>query len=282
MNNDFDFDKADSGAQDSVPLSFPVVFWRHGNPDLTELGADNIKYTGGLFLLSEDELKIDGWKDASFKGDKDTVTGYAASAGHIVLVRSRKRWFKTVDNRNQFRPWNQYQPGDRGQMQAIGFIRGYDEPVCFSLKGMMIEFIQNILKEQNAKVLSVVNKEAPTGKALPLYSIWMTIKAGKHEKSGSGNKQSDVTYPEIVLPKSVDRDYCVKRYVGAANLVKFQSLYRELEQWSHEWDATGEQAAQQAKAATVDAAWNEPGNKTSVVSGYDEESASVKDDDIPF
>lgn len=247
MNNDFDWDKIDSAAQDAIPLTFPSVFWQHGSSELEEMGEKHWKYRGGLFFISDDDLAIPQWQSAKFKGDKDDVHGYATTSAHVAFIRYRRRWFQDDNGHKLFRPWNQYQPGFRAQMQVIGFIRGYDDPVCFSFKGMVVNYIQNIIKEHYNRIVSVANKTAPEGRKLPHYAIWLTLKSGKFEKAGAGQRTSEVTYPEIVLPKLIDHNYCVERYVGRDNLVRFQDLYHEAEQWAHEWDITSDESRTSAK-----------------------------------
>lgn len=242
MNNiDFNWDAIDNTAQEAIPLSFPAVFWQHGSSQLAELGEKHWKYRGGLFFITDDNLgdSLAGWSQAKFNGDKDEVRGYAATSAHVALIRSRRRWFQDDGSSKTYRPWDQYQQGFRAQMQVIGFIHGYDEPVSFSFKGLVVGFINNIIKEHYNKVVSVANKTAPAGKKLPAYAIWLALKSGKFEKAGSGQRQSEVTYPEIVLPKIVDHEYCVKRYVGNDNLIKFQELYHELDGWAKEWEGGG-------------------------------------------
>src|SRR5262245_43984184 len=229
--SDFDWDDVRDGAQDDMPITFPVVFWRHGKQAFRNLGDKDISYTGGFFFSYGDcpeGTVIDGWKDSSFTGDEgNEVKGISTHGAHLAIVRFRRRWFRETDGRVEYRSWNNYQTGFRGHIQAVGFTRGYDEPICFSLKGMAVDYMYSILREQNSKVVAIANREAPPGKKLPLYAFWLTIRAGKHEKIGKGQKQNEVTMPQIYLPKVIDQNYLRERYIGKHNLRKFQDLYVE-------------------------------------------------------
>lgn len=280
MSNDFDWNDIDGNAQDAIPLTFPSVFWQHGSSQLEEMGEKHWKYRGGLFFISDDDLDIpQPWTPAKFRGDKDEVRGYAATSAHVAFIRYRRRWFQDDNGHKVYRAWNQYQSGFRAQMQVIGFIRGYDEPVCFSFKGLVVNYIQNIIKEHYNKVVSVANKTAPEGRKLPHYAIWLTLKSGKFEKAGTGTRTSEVTYPEIVLPKQVDHGYCVERYVGRDNLIRFQEMYHEAEQWAHEWDV-----AESTTAKELAYEMQKPHDQYIDDAGPDfgDGKSSTDHDDIPF
>lgn len=240
MNNEFngfDWDSVDSSAQDAMQFSAPVVFWRHGQEEMEQAGGVN--YTGGFFFTYEqagEQAEIPGWEPSWFRGDNGRVDGLAAKGARISIVRSRKRWFKDDGGRMAYRAWNSYAEGYRGQMQSIGFINGYNVPVCFAFKGMLITHIEEALRYHTSKVVSLANQKAPEGKRMPPYALWMAVQSGKHETIGQGKKTSEVTMPELWLPKTVDIEYARKMYVGGEQLVQSQNLYRELESWAHEWD----------------------------------------------
>lgn len=244
-HDQFDYDIADQNAQEATPLQFPVIFWRHGDPKLKQLGEDHPDYTGGFFFSYDqaggEDVEIDGWKPASFDGQNGkSVNGLAAKGAYLTIVRWRRRWFRKLrDGQREYFPWNRYE-GDknlRGQMQAIGFIRGYDSPICFSCKGSTMQSFENAQREHYSKVMSIANREAPQGKKLPSYSIWMAIRAGAFAKVGPANDQSTVTLPELVLPKTLDREFALSRYVGKEQLQRSQELFYEAEQWAHAWDS---------------------------------------------
>jgi hypothetical protein len=238
MSNDFDFDLADNSAQDAIQFSAPVIFWKHGSGDFEELGG--INHTGGFFFTYEqcgEGVTIDKWAESSFKGDGGSrVSGLAAKGARITIVRSRKRWFKDEGGQHTYRAWNNYEKGFRGQMQSVGFVQGYSSPVCFSFKGMTVSSVEEILRYHSAKVVSIANQSAPSGSKLPIYAFWMNVISGKHEEVGSGNSTSEVTMPELWLPKSLDVDFARQMYVGKDALIASQNLYRELDEWAGQWD----------------------------------------------
>ena len=268
MNQDFDWNAVDGTAQDAIQFSAPIVFWKHGKQGMQKVGG--IEYTGGFFFTFDEageNAEIAKWEHASFTNDEGKeIEGLAARGAQITIVRSRRRWFREDGNRRIFRPWNQYNDGYRGQMQSIGFINGYPVPVCFSVKGLLLTHFDEVIRYHNSKVVSIANQTAPEGRKLPAYALWMAIHAGKHSKAGQGNKQSEVTWPELWLPKVLDLDYARKMYVGKDQLTRSQALYRELDDWAQQWsraavetaesplgaeDYAVEREARQSRAATV-------------------------------
>ena len=236
---EINWDGVNKDAQDPMSLMLPLVIWRHGKVQMKQLGATNINYTGGFFFGYEaagNDAQIELWSDASFAGDKDEVKGLGAAMADISLVRARRRWFKDGETRTEFRAWNNYEPGMRGHVQYVGFIRGYDSPVTFSFKGLLGQAIEAIQREHMSKVVSLVNRTAPKGKGLPPYALWVRVKSGKHEKVGSGREQSEVTMPVIVLPPNVDIAFARGRFVGNAMVQRMQDLYVEASDWAREWD----------------------------------------------
>jgi hypothetical protein len=278
---EINWDGVNQDAQDPMSLQLPLVMWRHGKLQMKQLGEKNLNYTGGFFFSYEaagNDTVIDLWSEASFQGDKDEVRGLGASTADIALVRARRRWFREVDGKFEFRAWNNYEPGMRGHLQYVGFIKGYEHPVTFSFKGLLGQAIEAIQREHMSKVVSLVNRKAPKGKGLPPYALWVRVKSGKHEKVGSGQQQSEVTMPFIGLPNPVDEGFARGRFVGNANLSIFQDLYIEASDWAREWDYKGgaEEARQDRNVAapTADPAINDPNG------AYAPEAPAY--DDIPF
>lgn len=234
---DFDWNDVDSNAQDVVRFSAPVVFWMHGKSEMEEAGG--VKFTGGFFFTYEqagEGADIPDWKESWFKGDKDKIYGLATRTAKIALVRSRRRWFQEIGGRMHYQPWNKYQEGFRAQMQSIGFISGYEAPVCFSFKGMLVSHIEEIVRYHTSKVVALANQTAPQGKKLPAYALWMNVTAGKHSEAGKGNKTHEVTMPELWLPKTINLDLARSLYVGKEQLLRSQALYHELDSWAQEWN----------------------------------------------
>lgn len=238
MSKEFDFDLVDSGAQDPVQFSAPIIWWKHGKSELEEAGG--INHTGGFFFTYDqagEGTQIEGWKESWFKGsDGSKVYGLATAKARLVIIRSRRRWFKEDGNRTLYRAWNDYAEGFRGQMQAIGFVQGYDAPVCFSFKGNIISYVESCIRYHVSKVVSVANQSAPEGKKLPYYALWMPILSGKHFEAGKGNQTHEVTMPELWTPKVIDRAYALQAYIGKDLLLRAQSLYRDLDDWVRQWE----------------------------------------------
>lgn len=240
MNHDeINWDGVDGGAQDEIQFSFPVVQWRNGNSELEDLGPQNINYCGGFFFPFEHvspTLAIPGWTKAYFKSAGKRIDGLAAHSATIAIVRIRRRWFRKGGARTEYRAWERYQSGFRAQMQAVGFVQGFEEPVVFAWKGMATNSVDDARKEHQ-KLISLVNRSSPKkGVSLPGYALWMTLEAGPHGMVGKGDDKSEATLPRIVQPAELTLEYARTRYVGNTRLAEWQSLYRELDRWFHEWD----------------------------------------------
>src|SRR3990172_7426676 len=176
MDNNM-WDDVDPNAQDAQRLSYPIVFWLNGDSKLKEFG--DVRYTGGLFLTYDaigKEIEIKDWKDSHFTGSGDNgeeIRGVASNSAHIAVIRMRRRWMKKNKDRTIFRPWNsQWEEGFRGQMQAIGIIRGLDNTaVTFTMKGNAQKYFAEVMTEHSRKLVSIVNRKAPHGKpGLPPYA----------------------------------------------------------------------------------------------------------------
>lgn len=282
QTEEINWDGVDQSAQDRLSLQLPLVLWRHGKVAMKVAGSSNINYAGGFFFSRDAagvDTAIEHWSEQSFEGDKGTVEGLGATAADIALVRARKRWFRDGDNRSEYRAWKNYEPGFRGHVQIVGFIKGFEHPVTFSFKGLLGQSIEAIQREHMSKVLTLINRTAPKGKGLPPYALWVRIKAGKHEKVGSGREQSEVTMPVIALPNPVDVVFAKSRFVGNALLQRMQELYVEAGDWVREWDYAGAEAVDAKKIAH-----EFQKNPTSNGDSYDvPEFAGVPEaDDIPF
>lgn len=282
MSNDFDWNDVDANAQDAIQFSAPTIFWKHGKKAMEEIGG--INFTGGFFFTFEqagEDAEIPKWVKSSFVNDDGKkIEGLAAQGARVTVVRSRRRWFKDDGNRKVFRPWNQYEDGFRGQMQSIGFVNGYDAPVCFALKGLLLTSFDEIIRYHNSKVVSLANQTAPSGQKLPAYALWMVVQSGKHSKAGQGNKQSEVTMPELWLPKQVNLDYARSLYVGREQLVRSQALYRELDDWAAQWNRVAVESDEPPLGAEDYAVEQEA--KRSMAASASGHSDGVHADDIPF
>lgn len=288
MSN-YDWDDVDSGAQDAVQMTFPNLFWRNGESKLEELGKDNINYCGGFFFTYEqagEGVEIKNWKEASFSAKGKKLTGLAAHKAMVSFVRSRRRWFQEMkDGRKEYRAWNQYQPGDRAQMQVIGFIKGFPNAVCFPFKGLSVSNVDSIIKEHHSKIVTVANRESPDPKkGMPSYAFWTVVEAGPHEEVGKTTK-SEATMPRIVLPKTIDAETVRQLYVGRDILKQSQELYRLAEDWAHQWEKPG--TAQGSNELTnrevAEHLQNPKVQAAAAAAGDPYEGGTFKEeDDIPF
>lgn len=218
------FNKARTDAQPETIYTFPYVSWRHGKKALKPAGG--ISYTGGFMVAAKDiQGQIPEWSLQEIVTKKGDVTALCASPAKITILRYRERWEKKENGKSQ------------STLHAVGFIKGYDDPVCFVVTGIATSWFKTILREHQ-KVAAFANKNRPQGTApLPRYLFWVKVEADAHTSAGSGNDTSDATFPKIVLPEKFTDAYVEAVFVGEANMDRFQELFVELEPWVTQWPA---------------------------------------------
>jgi len=277
----------DPSAQEAMEFSAPSVQWVNGKQSLKQVGG--VPYTGGFLFPYEyltEGATIPRWEPARrVVGDGKEIEGLGCAMAGISIVRYRRRW---VSDDNIVRSWNNYEPGLnlRSHMQAVGFIKGYPDPVCFTWKGMSMENVLTALQEHHRKIVSLVNKTIPADKPkLPTYAFWLGIKPGAHAMVGQGQKKSEVTPPTLFLPKAVTLDYCKGIYVGREVLLASQQLFHELDSWVKNWDRDGapkspEHNGHAATSAPMGEYQGEPSEQTAPTPAPG--AAVIDEDDLPF
>lgn len=300
-----DVDVVDPTAQTALEFSAPSVQWMNGKRALQKAGG--LSFTGGFFFSyeqCEEGTTIPKWEqDSRVVGNGKEIQGIGAHVAGVTFIRFRRRWVIETDNHREFRAWNNYEPGMRGHMQVIGFIKGYPNPVCFTFRGTAIRDVTNIMQEHARKVCAFVNKSIPQGKPkLPTFAFWTGVRAGPHAMVGQG-EQSEVTAPTIAIPKEITSEYCQSIYVGRENLLASQQLFHELDSWSAAWNFDAAPTAQQHAPAPPSARQmpsipmgEYPGEAeesppparygqrpaTNQASTADDFEPEIKEDDIPF
>lgn len=294
---DYDWESVDPDAQEAEELRLPRVTWYNGNSKMKAAGG--IIYTGGMTARREslgENVEIQHWAIGSFEAEGKTIETLENANPVILPIRYRRRWAKFDGNTCQhwFPITGQYEEGYKIQVEIAGFIKGHDAPVRFDLRGHASTAILDAMRDHAAKLVSIANKNAPQGKALPSYAFWLRLKPGKHEMVGKG-KQSEATLPQLLLPSEVNADYVRNLYVGRDMLVLSQAFFHELDGWAKEWSDKGasskaepgeayevpEYAGEQnhAKAATA-AAWGDKPSRPSNSAPSDSEPDY--DDRVPF
>lgn len=297
---EYDFDDVDPSAQEAEELRYPRAKWFNGSPKAKAIGG--LVYTGGMFMRREplgESVEIPNWTIGGFDADGKTIETLENAHPVIAPVRYRRRWVR-LEGRDTVAEWypiNQpYRKDFKIEVEAVGFVKGYDSPILFNLRGHASTALLDAMRDHAAKIVSVANRKAPTGKALPSYAFWLRLKSGAHEKVGKV-QQSDATLPRLILPSEITDDYVRGLYIGKDNLHKFQSLFHSLDGWAKEWSGneaqTGDayevpdyagaprdeiEGAQQHIRARAAAASAQP-------SGYDEAAPpdrGVEADEIPF
>lgn len=234
------FEYVDETAQEAEELRLPRVTWYNGNSKMKAAGG--IVYTGGMTCRREslgDDVAIPNWTVGSFEADGKTIETLENTYPVIAVVRYRRRWAKF--NGNTCEEWypitGEYRDGFKIQIEAAGFIKGYDLPVRFDLKGHASSGLLDAMRDHSTKIVSVANKSAPQGKSLPSYAFWLRLKPGNHHLVGKG-KQSEATLPELLIDKEITDDYVRRLYVGKDQMIHFQQFFHELDGWSKEWNST--------------------------------------------
>jgi len=238
---DYAFEYVDETAQEAEELRLPRVTWYNGNTKMKAAGG--IVYTGGMTCRREslgDDVEIPHWTIGSFDADGKTIETLENTYPVIAVVRHRRRWAKF--NGNTCEEWypitDEYRDGFKIQVEAAGFIKGYDSPVRFDLKGHASSGLLDAMRDHSAKIVSFANKSAPQGKSLPSYAFWLRLKPGKHQMVGKG-KQSEATLPELLIDKEIADAYVRSLYVGKEQMLRFQQFFHELDGWSREWSSAG-------------------------------------------
>lgn len=242
---EYDFDDVDPSAQEAEELRYPRAAWYNGSPKAKAIGG--LAYTGGMFVRREplgESVEIPHWTIGGFEADGKTIETLENAHPVIAPVRYRRRWVR-LEGRNvaEWYPINQqHRSGFKIEIDAVGFIKGYDSPILFNLRGYAATALLDAMRDHSAKIVSVANRKAPAGKSLPSYAFWLRLKSGAHEKVGKV-QQSDATLPRLVLPSEITDDYVRGLYIGKDSLHKSQALFRSLDVWAREWsDAANHEA----------------------------------------
>lgn len=234
---DYAFEYVDETAQEAEEMRLPHVTWLNGKTAMKAAGG--IVYTGGMTARREslkEGAEIPNWTIGGFEADGKTIETLETATPVITVIRYRRRWAK-FDGRT-CQHWypitEQHQNGYKIQVEAAGFIKGFDLPVRFDFRGHASTALLDAMREHASKIVSVANQSAPQGKGLPSYAFWLRLKSGAHEKVGK-SQQSDATKPQIVLPKEITQDYVRGLYVGKDALIRSQAFFHELDGWAREW-----------------------------------------------
>ncbi len=273
----YDFEYVDADAQEAEELRLSRVTWYNGNSKMKAAGG--IVYTGGMTARREslgDGLEIPHWTIGSFDVDGKTIETLENTYPVITVVRHRRRWAKF--NGNTCEHWypitGEYRDGYKIQVEAAGFIKGFDSPVRFDLKGHASTALLDAMRDHATKIVTIANKNAPQGRPLPAYAFWLRLKPGKHQMVGKG-KQSEATLPELLTDKEITEAYVRSLYVGKEAMIRSQAFFYELDGWAKEWsDKTASQSSERhhgdaydvpeyageqksTKQTAIDAAWGE-------------------------
>lgn len=235
---DYAFEYVDENAQEVEELRLPRITWYNGNSKLKAAGG--IVYSGGMTARSEslgDDVAIPNWTVGSFDADGKTIETLENIYPVIAVVRYRRRWAKF--NGNTCEDWypisGEYRDGYKIQVEAAGFVKGFDSPVRFDLKGHASTGLLDSMRDHSAKIVSVANKTAPQGRSLPSYAFWLRLKPGKHRLVGKG-KQSEATPPELLIDREITNEYVRNLYVGKDAMIRSQQFFHELDGWAKEWN----------------------------------------------
>lgn len=208
------------GGNTEFEIQYPRAQWIHGKNI-----ASGFMKTGGLFIAKDQfpNFSAEGFAEATLiTDDNKQIEGYGASKVKLAVIRIKHQW---VSDEGKNVPL----------AHALCVFKGSDELMCIALKGpaKALEF-QKAFNRHIGQNIQLANRTRPANSnQLEPFALWFPLTAGDYTSANSkdGTKKSTVTYPELIAPKTVDREYVVSLWVGSDNYKKFASYWRDTEAW---------------------------------------------------
>jgi hypothetical protein len=210
------------GGNTEFEVQYPRMQWHHGDKK-----ASGFNKTGGLFIPKDQYPNFSGEgfeKCVLITDDGTEIDGFGAAETKLAVIRIKHQWVKD-DSKNI------------PLAHALCVVQGCDDLICISLKGptKALEF-QKAFNQHIGQNVQLANRTRPaTASQLEPFALWFPIRAGEQSTASSkdGKAQSKVTFPEMIAPETVDRNYVVTLWVGADNYKKFASYWRDTKQWQN-------------------------------------------------
>lgn len=235
------------GGNTEFQAVYPRMQWIHGDPKV----QSGIMATGGLFISAEiyPSFTANGFTPQTLiTDDGKRIEGYGAQTAKLAVLRIKQQWVKdAMSGKNT------------PLLHALVVVEGNTDIVCLSLKGASKSLPFNkAFQLHQAQNVAFANKSRPAGvAALEPFALWFPVKAGELSmiSAKDGKSSSKVTSPELVKPETVDRNYAVSLWVGAANYKTFAQAFRDTADWQKQ--AIWKQAAE-TESDDLDGVINDP------------------------
>lgn len=242
---------------------YPIMQWVNGDPKNKKQGG--VPYTGGFFISTDQGVSAAVLEAAGFKAgsmmtkDGTEIPGFEAVEVTLSPIRYRRCWQVKAEGQLARRfGWDEYDAAQeegkpRGVAHILCAIKGIDEPILVSFRGMTAKAVMGQGKERGvipsygATIIAQAKRAAKKGHKdinYPLCAFRLTIcpeTDGKNPKftEVGKNEKSNVTLPvwKDAPEGEVDSALLQKLYVGAENLAKFQDWHKAADEWVDAWDA---------------------------------------------
>lgn len=253
---------------------YATCTWMNGSPKNKKVGG--IAYTGGFFIgadagVSVDELKAAGFEATSvLTSTGDEIHGFSKSSLKFAPIRTRRCWQVQAQGNSfpQRYANDEYDAATevgkpRGVTHLLVAIEGISEPVLLSFRGMNSKEVMGQGKDRgiiplfSQRVIGAAKKAAKaTNRPLdyPLCAFTLEISYDrvdpkkddpKFTEVGS-EKKNMITKPVWVDAPSAEvqlsNSDLKSRFVGNANLAKYQDWHRSADEWVAAWEGTSLQS----------------------------------------
>jgi hypothetical protein len=222
--NEIEWNQID-GSNTDFETVYPRLQWVHGDPRASQ----GIMKTGGFFISAEQcpFFKADGFEPQTLiTQDGKEINGFGASSAKLAVIRLKTQWI--TDDKQKNIPL----------LQCLVYVKGNEDVLCLSLKGASKSLtFQKQFQTHIAQNIATANKTRPANiNTLEPFALWFPIKAGELSTitAKDGKSQSKVTYPELIEPKEISRDYVVSLWIGVANYKLFGQTWRDTKKWQNE------------------------------------------------
>jgi hypothetical protein len=282
-DQNLDFMNVDIEIEDRVYGSdYPIIQWLNGDPRQKKAGGP--AYTGGFFVSADQQVDLpEGFEPYTLiTRDNTEVEGFACRQLTFAPIRRRMCWQVRPDQGLSRRySWNNFELAKllgkpRSLVHVLAGIEGLVEPVVLSFAGTVGGKVTSggtdrgiLLRHSNKVVNAARRMSRRNGKpvAFPNCAFWLTIGAARDKDGapefstvGEGDASSTVVFPQWIDEPgaALDAASVNARFVGGANLKKFQAWFQSAEEWTNAWsdeaisEVTAQLPAAQASAQLTD------------------------------
>ncbi len=243
---------------------YPVAQWVNGAVKAKRQGG--VAYTGGIFIstdqgVSGEKLLALGFEPYSMlTNDGTEIPGFASTELTFAIIRYRRCWQVLADGQLPQRfGWDEFDAAQeagqpRGVTHLLIAIKGLDEPILLSFRGMTARRVMGQGKERgivptfSQKICGSAKRIARADhkdKNYPLLTFFLTVspetdgKGPKFTEVGKGEKKNSVTYPvwkDEPAGEIVQADLN-RIFVGNQSLATYQDWHRQADPWVEAWNS---------------------------------------------